>query len=98
MLVLSRKQQETILVGEAIKITVVRIHGNTVRIGIDAPDDVRILRGEVREREQLESLESPPPADGMQATLQGRVARRSARSVQPPDSTLHGELLTAHAV
>lgn len=98
MLVLSRKQQETILIGETIKITVVRIHGNTVRIGIDAPGEVRVLRGEVRERDQLASLESPSPEDGVQATLQDRVARRSAQSVQPPTSTFDGELLTAHAV
>ena len=51
MLVLTRKLQETIQIGENIKITVVRIKGNTVRVGIEAPRDVRVARGEVFTRE-----------------------------------------------
>jgi carbon storage regulator CsrA len=47
MLVLTRKQQEKIHIGENISITVVRIKGNTVRVGIEAPRDVRVIRGEV---------------------------------------------------
>ena len=47
MLVLTRKLQETIQIGENITITVVRIKGNTVRVGIEAPRDVRVARGEV---------------------------------------------------
>jgi carbon storage regulator CsrA len=47
MLVLTRKQQETIQIGENITITIVRIKGNTVRVGIEAPPDVRVVRGEI---------------------------------------------------
>ena len=47
MLVLTRKQNEAIVVGNSIKIVVLGIKGNTVRIGISAPDSVRILRGEL---------------------------------------------------
>lgn len=46
MLVLSRKTNETIHVGDNTVITIVRIKGNTVRVGIEAPPDVRIRRGE----------------------------------------------------
>jgi carbon storage regulator CsrA len=51
MLVLTRKLQETIQIGENITITIVRIKGNTVRVGIEAPRDVRVARGEVFTRE-----------------------------------------------
>jgi carbon storage regulator CsrA len=47
MLVLSRKQQQEIIVGDNVKITVLKIKGNTVRLGIEAPRDVRVVRGEL---------------------------------------------------
>jgi carbon storage regulator CsrA len=49
MLVLSRKIGDTIRIGDNIEIVVSRISGNRVTIGIDAPKDVRILRGEVED-------------------------------------------------
>lgn len=53
MLVLSRKTNERILIGEKIALTVVRIGPNTVRIGIDAPRDVNIRRHEVPDLENV---------------------------------------------
>ena len=50
MLVLTRKLHEVIRIGEDIEITVVRLTGNIVRIGIEAPTDVKVLRGELDER------------------------------------------------
>lgn len=50
MLVLSRRAGETFTVGKDIKITVVRVKGNAVRIGIEAPKEVRVLRGELEEK------------------------------------------------
>src|SRR4029079_10156750 len=47
MLVLSRKQQEQIKIGDQITVTIVRVKGNTVRVGIEAPRDVRVIRGEM---------------------------------------------------
>jgi carbon storage regulator len=47
MLVLSRKCNEKIRVGENITVTVVRIGPNTVRLGIDAPPDLNIVRTEL---------------------------------------------------
>lgn len=47
MLVLSRKALQSVVIGQDVKITVVRVEGNQVRIGIEAPGDVRILRGEL---------------------------------------------------
>ena len=47
MLVLSRKPSERIHIGDNIIITVVRVSGQTVRIGIDAPKEIRIMREEL---------------------------------------------------
>ena len=50
MLVLSRKAEESMFIGDDIKITVLDIRGGQVRIGITAPQDVKIHREEVYER------------------------------------------------
>ncbi len=47
MLVLSRKQNERIRVGDSVVVTIVRVSGDKVRIGIEAPPDVRVLRDEL---------------------------------------------------
>ena len=47
MLVLTRKYQEQIRIGDNITISILRIKGNTVRVGIEAPREVRVLRGEL---------------------------------------------------
>ena len=47
MLVLSRKQDQEILIGDQIKITVLKTRGNTVRLGIEAPRDIKVVRGEL---------------------------------------------------
>lgn len=47
MLVLSRKVDDTIIIGDNIKIQVIKMKGNTIRLGIEAPSDVKILRGEL---------------------------------------------------
>lgn len=47
MLVLTRKLNESIVIGKDIKITVVKIRGDHVRIGIEAPREVEVYRSEL---------------------------------------------------
>ena len=47
MLVLSRKQSQQITLGDSITITVLSVQGGRVRLGIDAPASVRVLRAEL---------------------------------------------------
>ena len=47
MLVLSRKKDESIIIDGQIEIQVLKIKGNTIRLGIKAPSSVKILRGEL---------------------------------------------------
>lgn len=49
MLVLSRKQNERIRVGDSVVVTIVRVSGDKVRIGIEAPPHVRVLRDELEQ-------------------------------------------------
>ena len=49
MLVLSRKPGERVLIGENVSVTIVRIGPNSVRLGIDAPRDLNIVREELLE-------------------------------------------------
>lgn len=53
MLVLTRKKDEGIHIGEDIKITIVEISKDRVRIGIDAPDNVKIVREELFDTERF---------------------------------------------
>jgi carbon storage regulator len=55
MLVLSRKENETIHIGDDIVITLVKIDRNRVRIGITAPVEVKVLRSELAEEKRWES-------------------------------------------
>lgn len=50
MLVLSRKVGERILIGENISVTVVRITGGGVRLGVEAPPDMAVIRQELKDR------------------------------------------------
>jgi carbon storage regulator len=56
MLVLSRKVGEKLIIGDNITVVVSRVAGNRVTLGIEAPADVRIVRGEL----QLELGENAP--------------------------------------
>ncbi len=73
MLVLSRKLNERIVVGGSVVVTVVRISGDKVRLGIDAPDDVRVIRDEVADQ------------DGEAATA-GRIGIAEASSIAETSS------------
>jgi carbon storage regulator len=53
MLVLSRKVGESVIIGSNIVVTVVRVDGEAVRLGISAPEDVSVHRREVYEEIQL---------------------------------------------
>ena len=62
MLVLSRKATECIYIGDSVVVTLLEIRGNIVRIGIEAPKEVHILRGELRRVTAEPSTGLVPPA------------------------------------
>jgi carbon storage regulator len=56
MLILTRRIDETFMVGDEITVTVLDVKGNQVRIGINAPRDVAVHREEVYDRVQKEKM------------------------------------------
>jgi len=58
MLVLSRKEAERIRLGDSIVLTIVRVSGDKVRLGIEAPPDVVVLREELKPHERTPATEA----------------------------------------
>lgn len=63
MLVLSRRESERIRVGENIVVTVVRVSGDRVRLGIEAPADVVVLRDELEPYQERRHVGGQLPGD-----------------------------------
>jgi carbon storage regulator len=57
MLVLSRKLNESIIIGDNIRITVVGLRGSQIRLGIEAPDSIQIFREEILDQGPAEESE-----------------------------------------
>ncbi|MBI1900899.1 MAG: carbon storage regulator [Planctomycetia bacterium] len=61
MLVLSRTQGQRIVIGEDIVVTVNKVDGNRVSVGIDAPREVRVLRGELADSDVQKPFDASQP-------------------------------------
>ncbi|MEO1525151.1 MAG: carbon storage regulator [Planctomycetota bacterium] len=59
MLVLSRKAGEKLIIGDDVVLTINRISGNRVAIGIEAPRNVRIVRGELQRNQVAPTSDAP---------------------------------------
>jgi len=89
MLVLTRKTQETIRIGDNITITVLQVKGRgAIRIGIEAPKDVRVLRGEV-----IETGPVVVECDGMVEGLEPVATRTPSRQAAHAAVKLATEVL-----
>lgn len=58
MLVISRKKGESIIIGDNIEVTVVKLDDGTVKLAIDAPRDITILRKELYKEVEDENIEA----------------------------------------
>jgi carbon storage regulator len=88
MLVLTRKYQEKIRIGDNITITVLRTKGKAVRLGIEAPSDVPVVRGELT-FESEDSHEDASADDSSEAMCMPRVGACRSEAMtswekQPP--------------
>jgi carbon storage regulator len=72
LLVLSRNRGTNVSIGEDITVTVLSVEGNRVKLGINAPDDVTILRGELHD-----SFQEPAPVP--QNRIKNRTGRKGRR-------------------
>lgn len=83
MLVLSRKCNQEIVVNGNIRIHIVSISGNTVRLGIDAPRDIGILRGELVSTADHVSSLLPDSADSRLSVDSKTLELQFASGVTP---------------
>ena len=60
MLILTRRVGETLVIGDEIRITVLGVRGNQVRMGVNAPKNVAVHREEIYQRIQSEKDSSQP--------------------------------------
>jgi carbon storage regulator CsrA len=82
MLVLSRKKDESIIIDGQIEIQVLKIKGNTIRLGIKAPSSVKILRGELSPFD----IEARLAEDDATAGKASEGKEDDTKSPQPPAS------------
>ncbi len=87
MLVLSRRKDETIMIGDDIEITIVDIKGDTVRLGITAPREVAVHRKEIYEAIKRENI----AAAQQQATLDKVALGNIASLLKKRSSPAGGE-------
>jgi carbon storage regulator len=72
MLVLSRKQTESIVINDNIVVTVLGVRGNMVRLGVEAPREMPVLRSELDRRQAIE-LPPKSPIPRPLRTLNGQA-------------------------
>ncbi len=78
MLVLQRRAGQSIKIGDAIEVVVLEVSGEHVRLGIEAPRDIRVLRHELLEELTQENRQAALPSDsGTLGPLLGSLRRRS---------------------
>lgn len=61
MLILTRRPDETVVIGKDIRVRVMGVNGNQVRIGIEAPKNIEVDREEIHERKQQERANKKRP-------------------------------------
>ena len=74
MLVLTRKVEESLLLGSEIRVTVLGVTGDKVRLGVDAPRTVKILRGETLEQSREQNRVSATSGMNLSALLKSAAA------------------------
>ena len=83
MLVLTRRLGETIVIGDDITIKIVDIHGKQIRIGIEAPTEVSVYRGEIYERIMQENKAAAEAANAPDETVKDNMKKLLQQKAVP---------------
>ena len=92
MLVLTRKPGEQVIINGNIRITVVSVGPGRVKIGIDAPADVKIDREEIHTRKQDEILPTPAMTPAPSVAKQPMPPAPAEREVEPATGVVHNRI------
>ena len=63
MLILTRRVGETVMIGDEVAVTVLRVKGNQVRLGVNAPKSISVQREEIFQRIKRESAQGAQPVE-----------------------------------
>jgi carbon storage regulator len=80
MLVLTRRAGESLVIGGGITITVMDIRGDSVRLGIDAPREVRVDRAEILQAVEAENLAAVKADDATEDALRALAERTKPKA------------------
>ncbi len=83
MLVLTRKSEESVIIGNNIEVKVLAVRGDQVSIGFNAPDEVSIYRKEVYDAIQRENLEAVKSVNQDMSWLQDKLSNVFNQANQP---------------
>ena len=83
MLVLSRRLGESVMIGDDITVTVLEVRGDIVRLGIDAPRDVKVHREEVYREVEASNRAAAGNSSEVTAAGLARLPKPSLRSAAP---------------
>ncbi|MFQ6036430.1 MAG: carbon storage regulator CsrA [Sedimentisphaerales bacterium] len=94
MLVLSRQRDESIMIGDDVKITIVDVRGDKVRLGIEAPKEIPVHRMEIYEaiqREKKEKQAQEQPEKQPEKTAQKEPGKEPGKQLQQPEKAAQEE-------
>jgi carbon storage regulator len=63
VLILTRRVGETVMIGDEVAVTVLRVKGNQVRLGVNAPKSISVQREEIFQRIKRESAQGAQPVE-----------------------------------
>ena len=98
MLVLTRKSEQSVIIGQTIEVKILGVHGDQVSLGFSAPDDVSIYRKEVYEASQLQNRQAVQHgnmalkvlSDAFNNLLPGNKAEKPSKQGGAADKTKNG--------
>lgn len=78
MLVLSRRVGESIVIGDEVRVSILEVRGDVIRVGIDAPRSVAVHRAELLEELETSNQEAASPSEDAVASLSRALRGRSS--------------------
>lgn len=94
MLVLTRKSEESVIIGNNIEVKVLAVRGDQVSIGFSAPDDVSIYRKEVYDAIQRENLQAVKHANQDMSWLQDKLTNVFGKATVHHQTQERGDVKT----
>ena len=86
MLILTRKSGEGIRIGDSIRLKIIEVRGNLVRLGVEAPRDISVHREEIyqviQDHNEMAAQSSPANSEVLTRLLKSREERQSQEPSQ----------------